>query len=89
VVGWYGEAGVVIDAELSDRQPPASLVRRHGAERFWERWTAAECRAKLADVPIIMWLHRHGLDEGPGEVVTRVDVLPGVTLSVACVQPPG
>jgi hypothetical protein len=30
-----------------------------------------------------MWLQLHGLDEGPGEVITRTDVVPGVTLSLA------
>ena len=34
VVGWYGGAGTVIDAEISDAAPPARLVARFGAEDF-------------------------------------------------------
>ena len=65
VVGWYGEPGVVIDAEIADQPVPEALARSFGAEDFWPRWTRAECAAKLADVPIFLWARLHGLDPGP------------------------
>lgn len=72
-VGWYGEPGVVIDAEI-DRPVPPALEEAYGAEDFWERWTAAECAAKLGDVPIALWLRAHGLTAGPVRVeTTRID----------------
>ena len=61
VVGWYGGADVVIDAELADAAPPPALASRFGLEDFWVRWTSAECAAKLADVPMHLWLAKHGL----------------------------
>jgi hypothetical protein len=65
-VGWYAEppAGwsVVIDAEYADQVIPEPLARRFGVERFWERWTRAECLCKLADVPMLAWWPEHGLD---------------------------
>ena len=71
VVGWYGGPGVVLDAELSDVLPPPRLAARFGTEDFWARWTAAECAAKLADVPMHLWLRRHGLTH-PGAEVRHV-----------------
>ena len=70
VVGWYGRADTVIDAEISDAAPAARLVARFGAEDFLHRWTRAECAAKLADVPMHVWLQRHGLTAGGVEAVT-------------------
>lgn len=61
-VGWYGAPGWVVDAELSDQQVPPALAKRHGVADFHRRWTRAECAAKLADVPIVLWLREHGLD---------------------------
>ena len=55
VVGWYGDPGTVIDAEIRGAEPP-HLVERFGAEDFLGRWTRAECAAKLADVPMQVWL---------------------------------
>lgn len=86
VVGWYGEHGVVIDAEISGAEPPSALVARYGASDFWGRWTAAECRAKLSGVPIVLWLREHGLEPPgadlgePSQVVTLV--LEDLTVSV-------
>ena len=70
VVGWYGAPGTVIDAEISHAVPPARLVARLGAEDFLARWTRAECAAKLADVPMQVWLQRHGLTDGGIEART-------------------
>ncbi|TWD81083.1 hypothetical protein FB561_2187 [Kribbella amoyensis] len=68
-VGWYGvpPAGwsVAIDAEYADQVIPAPLVRRFGPDRFWERWTRAECLCKLADLPMLAWWPVHGLDVPP------------------------
>jgi hypothetical protein len=78
VVGWYGAPGRVIDAELADRPVPPALAAAYGTERFWERWTAAECAAKHFDVPIAVWLREHGLSAGGLRVEHRVlDPAPG------------
>ena len=84
VVGWYGDAGVVIDAELRHAPPPRALASRFGETDFWSRWTRAECAAKLADVPMQLWLRLHGLD-GPGATTaTTVTVtLEDAVISVA------
>ncbi len=69
-VGWYAPPApgwrVAIDAERADGLLPSALVRRFGATDFWARWTRAECLAKLTDVPIVAWWHRHGLEVPPG-----------------------
>jgi hypothetical protein len=82
VVGWYGDPGVVVDGELTGAEPPPHLARCHGVERFWERWTASECQAKLADTPLVIWLASHALGSGPAHVVTFDGLIPGVTLSI-------
>jgi len=87
VVGWFGQPGVVIDAELSDQPVPPALASRFGVEDFWGRWTRAECAAKRADVPIVLWLAEHGL--GPGSGAGETVELDGVTVSVARVGRPG
>ena len=81
VVGWYGEADVVIDAELADAAAPTALTSRFGVEDFWVRWTSAECAAKLAGIPMHVWLTEHGLDH-PG---ADVDLLEreGIVICVA------
>ena len=65
-VGWYGELSpgwtVTIDAEYADAVVPDPLAARFGTDRFWERWTRAECLCKLADVPMLAWWPAHGLD---------------------------
>ena len=70
VVGWYGDPGAVVDAEIRDAAPPAHLASRFGAEDFLARWTRAECAAKLADLPMHLWLRRHGLGTAGAEVET-------------------
>lgn len=93
-VGWFGETGpglrVAVDAEL-DHRPPSALARRFGEHDFWERWTRAECAAKLADVPIAVWLRRHGLADAPGlgyrfETCRPVHLDPRLVVSVATVR---
>jgi len=65
-VGWYGVPppgwSVTIDAEYADQAIPEPLARRFGEERFWERWTRAECLCKLADIPMLAWWPAHGLE---------------------------
>jgi len=73
VVGWYGERGVVIDAEVLTWPLPARLAARFGAEHFWARWTAAECAAKLHSIPMHLWIREHGLTS-PGVEVERIEV---------------
>ncbi len=80
VVGWFGEPGVVVDAEPAAAPVPSALGARFGVEGFWRRWTAAECAAKLADVPMQVWLHRHGLAH-PGARVSTIE-LHGLVISV-------
>ncbi|MEU0314591.1 hypothetical protein [Nocardioides sp. NPDC006273] len=48
VVAWTGsyDVPVAVDAEV-ERAVPAALAKRFGTDRFWERWTRAECVAKL------------------------------------------
>ncbi len=80
VVGWYGDPGVVIDAEIAAQPVPPALAARYGTDDFWGRWTRAECGAKRDDVPISIWLAEHGLDGPSGAVTLELD---GVTVSVA------
>lgn len=70
VVGWYGRPRVVIDAELGAQPVPTALAARYGRADFWRRWTRAECAAKIADVPMAMWLAQHGLREHWGTGLT-------------------
>lgn len=74
VVGWYGAAGTVIDAELTEQPVPPALAARYGTDDFWGRWTRTECAAKAADVPIALWLAEHGLDRGVGETFLLEDI---------------
>src|SRR4051812_21605746 len=82
VVGWYGGPGAAGAAGIDTPAPPPPLAPRPGSDRFWARWTASECQAKLADVPIAIWLQDHELGTGPAEVETFTDLWPGVTVSV-------
>lgn len=72
VVGWYGDPGTVVDAEIGTVAPPPHLVARFGAEDFHGRWTRAECAAKLAHVPMHLWLREHGLTSGDALVETHL-----------------
>lgn len=81
VVGWYGDPAYVVDAELADQPVPPALAARHGTHDFWGRWTRAECGAKLADVPITLWIAAHGLTAGDHE--TSTVSWAGVVASVA------
>ncbi|NUR05488.1 MAG: hypothetical protein HOQ22_01910 [Nocardioidaceae bacterium] len=94
-VGWFAPPGdatnVAVDAELEVAPPPA-LAARFGADRFWERWTRAECAAKLSDVPIVVWLRRHGLgcppDQGIDLVTVRLRGAPSVVVTVGIRRTP-
>lgn len=74
---------------MADPSSRAETLTGHGSEDLWARWTAAECRAKHADVPVVLWLRAHGLDGDPdgAEVVTVRDHVPGATASVARARP--
>ena len=88
-VAWQAAGDhIVIDAELADRPPPPMLARTHGAEEFWERWTRAECAAKLAGVPIASWLRAQGLEVPHGfmdAITVRAGWLdPRLVVTVGC-----
>ena len=74
VVGWYGDPGVVIDGEIATQSVPRALAARFGAgsspSAFWTCWTQAECAAKLANIPITLWISEHGLDSAGHDVIT-------------------
>jgi len=78
-----GERRWVVDAEL-DRRPPSALAKRFGREQFWERWTRAECAAKLAHQPIVIWLSRYGLDEPDPQLLEIVTGRVGADIVVSC-----
>ena len=95
VVGWYGDRGVVIDGEIVDQPIPPALANRFGPgtspSAFWVRWTQAECAAKLADVPVTLWIAEHGLDPAGHDVITVLyeDVVVSVGSAVpALLRPP-
>jgi hypothetical protein len=76
---------VAIDAELAAQKPPAALMRRFGPldyRQFWTRWTQVEVACKLLDVPVVVWLRRHGLDATPAQIDLCTDVGAGVVVSV-------
>lgn len=59
---------MAVDAEHADAPVPEALARRLGPADFWPRWTRAECLAKLADVPMVLWWRWHGLGVPSGTV---------------------
>jgi hypothetical protein len=91
-VAWVGPvpdgARLAVDAELASATPPTALQSRYGGDDFWRRWTRTECLAKLAGVPVLTWLGRHGLDAVPSAgVVVRSLLLCGeIQVGVACEQ---
>lgn len=81
----------MIDAELADRAPPMALAARFGGHEFWERWTRAECAAKIADVPISIWLRDYGLGSGmvcPVQTIRAVFGKTAVVVSAAYLGAP-
>jgi hypothetical protein len=61
-----------VDAEIADAPVPEALGRRFGEAHFWDSWTRSEALAKLAGVPILLWLSRRGLEaSAPPGVRTR------------------
>jgi hypothetical protein len=52
-------ASCAVDAEIATQPVPPALRRRSGIAdpaTFWRLWTRAEVRAKVRDVPIVVWL---------------------------------
>lgn len=87
-LGWHGPVppgcALAIDAEITAAPIPPALARRFGTDRFWERWTRAESLCKLADVPMLAWVGRHGLDRpDPPGVRCRTLLLADLTVTVA------
>lgn len=86
VVSWRGPGQGVLDAELADQPVPRALAARYGAHDFWVRWTRSEALAKLADVPIVVWLRKHGLDaQPPAGVDLRTFKADGLVVSLAII----
>lgn len=56
--GDSARAGHAVDGELADQAVPDVIARRlgPGVDDPWGRWTRAEVCAKLADVPILVWI---------------------------------
>jgi hypothetical protein len=76
---------LAIDAELASQRPPPALARRFGPlhdEEFWRRWTQVEVACKLLDVPVLVWLRRHGLDATPAGVDLHTYVEAGIVVTV-------
>ena len=70
---------------------PDALARRFGTDRFWERWTRAECVAKLTGEPVVRLLALLREDELPPEVQVstgRLDDGVVVTVGVVVRDPP-
>lgn len=88
MLGWVGPVPrgrlLVVDAEIADAEVPQALARRFGTVGFWTRWTRAECLCKLADLPMHVWLRRHGLDV-PAEFggAWRTEEASGLVVTVA------
>lgn len=89
VVAWTGsyDVPVAIDAEV-ERTVPAALARRFGAEGFWERWTRAECVAKLTGRGVLdlVDLMADGPDEcAAGVCLSTVRLPDGIVVSIGTV----
>lgn len=68
---------VAVDAELADQPVPPSLHRRHpvAAEQFWRDWTRTEVAAKLAGIPVLVWIARYGFTAGQGRTWRHDDLV--------------
>jgi hypothetical protein len=84
VVAWTGsyDVPVAVDAEV-ERVVPTALAERFGTDRFWERWTRAECVAKLTGRGVLdlMGLMAAG-DAGAGVNLNTVRLPDGIVVSV-------
>ncbi len=58
---------VACDIENSHGRPVSEIALRFGVceHEFRRRWVVAEVQAKLADVPVLLWLKQHGLPAAP------------------------
>jgi hypothetical protein len=83
VVAWTGsyDVPVAIDGEV-ERAVPAALARRFGTEGFWERWTRAECVAKLTGRGVLDLVDLMAGDPGAGDP-------PGAGVHLSTVRLPG
>lgn len=85
VLAWTGsyDVPVAIDGEI-ERAVPTALGRRFGADRFWERWTRAECVAKLTGrgVADLVGLMADDDDQVAGVSLTTVRLPGGIVVSI-------
>jgi len=82
---------IAVDAELVDQVVPAAMARRFGIvdpERFWPLWTAMEVACKLADVPVLRWLARHGLEGDLRGIQSAVLTHRGVVICCGAIPDP-
>lgn len=84
VVAWTGsyDVPVAVDAEV-ERAVPTALAERFGTDRFWERWTRAECVAKLTGRGVVdlVGLMKAG-DTGTGVSLSTEQLPDGIVVSV-------
>ena len=96
VVAWTGsyDVPVAIDGEV-ERTVPAALARRFGTEGFWDRWTRAECVAKLTGRGVLdlvdLMAEGCGADDRPGAGVrlSTVRLSGGIVVSIGTLERPG
>ncbi len=96
VVAWTGsyDVPVAVDGEV-ERTVPAALARRFGAEGFWERWTRAECVAKLTgrgvlDLVDLMADDRGAEDRpGAGAHLSTVRLPGGIVVTIGTLERSG
>ncbi|MGH3351038.1 MAG: hypothetical protein ACRDPS_10265 [Nocardioides sp.] len=86
VLAWTGsyDVPVAIDGEV-ERAVPAALGRRFGTHRFWERWTRAECVAKLTGRGVVDLMNLMAADDpGPdaGVRLTTARLPGGIVVSI-------
>ncbi|MFI5622606.1 hypothetical protein ACIA03_03985 [Nocardioides sp. NPDC051685] len=90
VVAWTGshDVPVAVDAEV-ERTVPAALARRFGTEGFWERWTRAECVAKLTGRGVLDLVDLMADDPGAGVHLSTVRLPGGIVVSIGTLERSG
>ena len=83
VVAWTGsyDVPVAVDGEV-ERAVPAALGRRFGADGFWERWTRAECVAKLTGRGVVDLVNLMASDPAAGVRLSTVRLPGGIVVSI-------
>lgn len=68
-----GTGHYAVDAEIASQPLPDRMASdwQDSAMNFWIAWTRAEVAAKLANVPIVLWLRDNHL-ANPGDAATTI-----------------